>query len=763
MRIGVHSTLLSATLLGALCAALSGCAPPKQGQSQAKAPEVAAPFVNAGGMWMPEQMQAHAQTLKKLGVKLDPAQLSDPQGAQLGSVVYLGGCSASFISADGLILTNHHCATSALQYSSTLRQNLTRDGFVAKSRADEKSNGPAARVYVTLKQSDVTDSVLRGLAEIPDDRARYLEAEKRRKALVKACEARAPHVRCQVSAYFNGAQQMLIERLEIQDVRLVYAPPAGIGNFGGEIDNWRWPRHSGDFTLLRTYVSEDGTPAAYAKTNVPYHPPQHLKISRTPLHAGDLVWVAGYPAHSDQLATPFEVDELVSKFFPGRIRYCEENVAAIEAASKNDPDAELKGYGAVRGLENWKKAMQGSLLGLSSGVAQSKRAHYQVFRDWVARESPAQVALLKQLEDTLRERVKSQARRVNFDELTGSSVMLQAAISIVRAAKERSKPDEERLAAYQERNMGQLRDQLASLDQRYAMKIDVARLQLALDRVARAPLTDRSAAFAVLGGEIAQPAARTKFIKGLFIGSTLVSKSARLKHLDSSWARLEKHWDPLLKVARQLLPAIEAQEAEDDAFNGKLLRIWPQYLPLLQTFEDGPIAPEANRTLRITFGQVKGYSPSPAQPEYEPFTWAGQIPAKHTGKPPFEAPGPLLEKIAALEFGDYADPSSGQVPVDFLADTHITGGNSGSPTFDARGNLVGVAFDGNYEALASNWQYMPELTRSIHVDIRYVLWLMSTVLPAPPELLAELEFAEPETAPPVAAPKKTPPPTPATK
>jgi hypothetical protein len=681
-------------------------------------------------MWLPEQMTAHTGHLQQLGLKLDPKALTDPKAYPLAAVVFLGGCSASFVSSDGLIVTNHHCAVSALQYNSVPGRDLAHTGFTAKDRASERSNGPAARVFVTQKQTDITRQMTEGLPSLTDDRARFLESEKRSKFWVQACEQQTPNVRCQVSSLFGGAQYLLIESLEIKDVRLVHAPADGIGNFGGEIDNWQWPRHAGDYAFFRAYVGKDGKPAEYAPDNVPYHPPHHLKVSQQPLHEGDLVFVAGYPGHTEQLATTMEIDELVNWGMPRQIRYCQDNVAAIERAIKGDAAATLKGYPPIRGLNNRKKALEGSLAGLGlGGVAQKKRQQYVAFYSWLRKHNPTQLKVLDDFKMLLEQRSASRARRANLDEILQASQLLQGTIQIVRLAKERNKLDADRKPAFQERNVPMIRASLEALDQRYSQKIDVARLILALDRVATEPLNDRPVAFKTLGGELVQPKARLKNVTNLFVGSTLPSKAARLKLLASDWAKIEKHWDPLLKATRELVIEIEQREAEDEAFEGRMLLLRSKVVSLFREFLGHPVAPDANRTLRITYGTVKTYSPAPGRPPFPAFTRLHEVVGKHTGKDPFIAPKPLLDKIKASQLGPYVDTALGDLPLDFIADLHITGGNSGSPTLDADGNLVGLAFDGNYEAMASNWVYMPELTRSIHVDIRYILWLLDAVYP----------------------------------
>ncbi|MEM9151421.1 MAG: S46 family peptidase [Cyanobacteria bacterium P01_F01_bin.3] len=236
-------------------------------------------YENPGGMWMPGQMTEHTETLDKLGVEFDPKALLDPTSFPLGAVVSLGGCSASFVSDEGLIVTNHHCVQGPLQYNSTPEDNLIKNGFLAKTKGEEKWAGPSSRVFVTKSFKDVTAQILPGLEDITDPTERYAELEKRVKALDEACEERSEQTRCRIASYFEGAQYFEIESLEIKDVRLVYAPDAGIGVFGGEIDNWRWPRHTGDYSFLRAYVAPDGSSAEHSADNVPYKPPHHLKVS----------------------------------------------------------------------------------------------------------------------------------------------------------------------------------------------------------------------------------------------------------------------------------------------------------------------------------------------------------------------------------------------------------------------------------------------------------------------------------------------------
>ena len=358
----------------------------------AKAPE-RKPFENPGGMWVPSQLAEHDATLKSAGLELDPKALTDPMQPPLASVVSLGGCSASFVSPDGLIVTNHHCVTGILQFNATPKQNIVNDGYLAKTRADEKWAGPTNRIFVTRSFKDVTKDVRDGLDKLPNDRARNDQIEAREKALVGACEKDRPEVRCSLKAYFGGAQYLLVEQLEIRDVRLVYAPPEGVGNYGGEVDNWRWPRHGGDFAFLRAYVGKDQKPADHAESNVPYKPAHHLRLAQKPLAPNDFVMVAGYPGTTNRLRTSFEIKEALEWGYPRRITAFEEGVQVLEAVSKQSEAIAIKANPFLRGLSNALTKIKGLSEGLGKGGVAAERAKKDAeLKAWIDGEAARKAA-----------------------------------------------------------------------------------------------------------------------------------------------------------------------------------------------------------------------------------------------------------------------------------------------------------------------------------------------------------------------------------
>ena len=267
----------------------------------------AAGLIAEEGMWMPQQIPEMAAKLRALGFKGDPKAFADLSGQPMGAIVSLGGCTASFVSPDGLIVTNHHCVTGGLQFNSTPKRNLLKDGYLAKTRGEELPNGPGSRVFVTTSVTEVTSAITGNIDAKATDRERYDLIERRVKERIAACEKGGQ--RCNVASFFAGLKYFEIAQMEIKDVRLVYAPADGIGVFGGETDNWRWPRHTGDWSFLRAYVGKDGKPAAFSKDNVPFKPKHWLKISTEGIKPGDLVFVAGYPGRTQRHQTYAQVKE----------------------------------------------------------------------------------------------------------------------------------------------------------------------------------------------------------------------------------------------------------------------------------------------------------------------------------------------------------------------------------------------------------------------------------------------------------------------
>jgi hypothetical protein len=742
MQQHVRTLVAAAALLAAYAPKASSppTAPPAEATPAASEPAAAAtPAVpaapakprwqNPGGMWMPQQLAAQADTLKALGFALDPASLADPTGAALGSIVSLGGCSATFVSPDGLIVTNHHCVQGALQFNATPEANLIQDGYLAKTRAEEKFAGPTQHVYVTTKYEDATAAMTAGLADVKTDLERGKTLELREKAMLATCEKGRPEVRCRLEKFFGGREFWLIEQIDLKDVRLVYAAARGIGNFGGEIDNWRWPRHTGDFAFLRAYVGKDGKPADYSPDNVPYQPAHFMKLARAPLVDGDFVMVAGFPGSTHRLSDAAAIEEAATWEYPRNVEVYQQQLEVIDQVVGQNAKLAIKAETRKRGLNNYLTKYRGQLETFAKEdlVARRKQqdAELVAWIDADATRAPKYKPAFERLAQLHAEKQKTRETDAALADLKGPRTLLGAALTVVRKAKERAKPDADRELAFQERNWKRIDQEQIAFDKSYARELDRAIFALFVKRALALPAAQQPA---FLGKWL--PAAKRDeksvalALDKLYATTKMEDAKVRLGLLASATsAQLARSKDPFVQLALAVLPDVEAQEAREKAYKGALVLAEPLYVAAYAEKLGQPIAPDANGTLRITFGTVQ---PSPKGGRA--FTTASEMVAKATGAAPFNAPAPLVAAARAKKFGPYASAAlGGDLPLDFMSDVDITNGNSGSSTMNARGELVGLAFDGTYDSVASDWLYLAGVTRTIHCDIRYALWIIDAV------------------------------------
>ena len=706
---------------------------------------LAAQIAQAGeGMWVPQQLPEIAGPLKKAGLKLSPQQISDLTGDPMGAVVALGGCTASFVSPNGLVVTNHHCAYGAIQLNSTAENNLIKNGFNAPTTGDEVSAGPNARVFVLDEITDVTKDAQAAIASAGDDalgRTKALEAFE--KKLIADCEAEAGF-RCRLYSFSGGNTYRLFKNLEIKDVRLAYAPPGSVGKFGGDIDNWMWPRHTGDFAFYRAYVGKDGKPAAFSKDNVPYRPKHWLKFADQPLGAGDFVMVAGYPGSTNRYALAAEFDTTAQWTYPTIARHYKNQIAMVEAAGKQNADIQVKYAATMAGWNNTSKNYDGQLEGFKRiDAAGQKQREEAAVLGWLkgqgVKGQPALGAHAKLLD--LLEQSKATRDRDLTLALFNNTAMLGSATQLYRLSIEREKPNAERESGYQERDLPAIEGGLKQLERRYVAAMDRQLQEYWLNEYIKLPADQRVAAVdAWLGGN---DAAAVKRALDRLAGTKLGSTEERLKWFAADRKAFEASNDPAIQYAVAVMPTLLKLEQERKTRAGENLAARPVYLQALADYKKSQgefVYPDANLSLRITFGNVMGYAPKDGV-EYTPFTTLEGVVAKETGQDPFDSPKALLDAVAAKRYGGLEDKRIGSVPVNYLSDLDITGGNSGSPVLDAHGKLVGLAFDGNWESVSSNWVFDPKMTRTIAVDGRYLRWIMQEVYPAP-QLLKEMNVGK---------------------
>jgi hypothetical protein len=628
----------------------------------------------------------------------------------------------------------------AIQLNSTPQNNLIANGFNAATPAQEVSAGPAARVYVTTAFDRITDRILEG-ARGKTGRAYYDAVDAASKAAVAECEQDAGH-RCSVADMYYGTDFYLVKQLELKDIRLVYAPPEAIGNYGDEIDNFMWPRHSGDFAFYRAYVGKDGKPAAFSADNVPYQPPAYLTVSTDPVAEGDFAMLAGYPGTTYRHRMAMEFAEQVQDTLPSRVDIYGALVDTIEKAVEGDAEAQVLYAAQMASLENGLKRAQGELDGLRRSDAVDKRAADEAaMLAWFGRQSGAKAALddVKAAQELVAASHATSDRDTLFALMRSQTQLLGSAYRLQRLAMERDKPDAQRENGYQQRDEVRIEAALKQVQRRYDARIEKAIMAELLRRYRALPAGQHIAELdAVFGSDAAAVSAA---LERIYAGTKLGDADVRLGLLAAEPAAVLASDDALMQVAAKLMPAVLREEEVDKQRAGELLRLRPSYMRGWAGYSAAngkPLYPDANSTLRVSYGKVSSLDPRDGV-HYAPLTTVAGIMQKHTGEVPFDAPKPLRDAIARGDFGSTADPVLKTQTVDFMTNLDTTGGNSGSPVLDAKGRLIGLNFDSNWEAVSASWMYDPRYKRAIHVDARYLRWLLAKVYPAP-NLLREMNL-----------------------
>lgn len=685
------------------------------------------------GMWMPQQLPQVAKDLKAAGLGIDPARLSRPLGQPMGAIISLGGCTASFVSPQGLVVTNHHCAYGSIQYNSTPERDLLKNGFLAADFAEELPAAPGSRVYVTVALTDVTSQVLDAPTAALRGKARIDAIERNEKALVAQCEQDAGH-RCNVASFYGGLQYQLIKQLEIRDVRLVHAPAQGVGLFGGDTDNWMWPRHTGDYSFFRAYVGADGKPADFSPQNKPYQPQQVLPIAAAPLNEHDFVMVAGYPGRTNRHRLPDEVDFAFGWEMPARVKAMGEQLAEIKAATAGRRDAEIKLANTVARVGNYYKNYQGQLHSYQgSDILARKQASHAALKAWVqadAKRREQYGPALAEIDRLLAERQAIERREFLLSYATPG--LLKSAADLYEQAQQRQKPDAERKAGFQERDQLRRRQALEAAGRRFDAVTEKRVIGHFLLQYLAQPAGQLNSSFLQAlglrpGMDGLAVAAR---LDALFAGTKLADTDARLAWLNRDVAAFQASDDTLIKAAVALSADQVARETRDRELAGRIQQAYAGTMQALIAFRasQGQIVyPDANSTLRVAFGKVQGRKPGVDGADWTAFTTLRGIVAKHTGEGEFDAPQAQLDAIKARRFDKYGVKALDSVPVNFLATLDTTGGNSGSPVLNSKGELVGLLFDGTLDAVISDWDFNDHTNRSICVDARYMLWQMKVV------------------------------------
>ncbi|ALO41687.1 S46 family peptidase [Pseudoalteromonas phenolica] len=683
------------------------------------------------GMWQPHQLPELESVLKQKGLEIDVKSISKLTEFPMNAVISLGGCTASFVSPKGLVVTNHHCAYGSIQYNSTTDNNILENGFLAKTPSEDLPAAPGSRVYVTEEVTDVTAQVNQGTDGL-SGKARYEAIDKNRKALVAECEADGSY-RCNVYTFHGGLEYYLIKSLEIKDVRLAYTPAMGVGKYGGDIDNWMWPRHTGDFAFYRAYVGKDGKPAEYSKDNVPFASDSFLSVSAKGVQEGDFVMVTGYPGRTNRYRIATEVDYVFNTAYPLARKHNSKYVELIEENAPEGSQARIAYESTIAGYNNYIKNYGSMIESFKKGSMYTRKQQFEKdLAAWINANSDRKSKYGSVLTDLNKLVAESQAHNQR-DRMLGyvhRSQMISTARMLYRLAVEKQKPDAERERGYQERDLPRIQARLKSMSRRYDETVDKAILLHFLELYAALPKSERlvevDKAFNLTNGF--NKAKQKALLDDMYANSKLADEKARLWMADLEFSQINASADPFVQYAKAIFTVMKQIEDQDKELAGKQQAARPALMEAIIAYNKSlgkPVYADANSTLRVTYGTVGGYSPQDGLVA-TPFTSLEGLLAKNTGVEPFNSPEKQNELIKQKLYGAYTGGMN-TVPVNFLSNVDTTGGNSGSPTLNGKAELVGLLFDGVYESIIGDWDYDANLNRSIHVDSRYMLWVMDKV------------------------------------
>ena len=681
------------------------------------------------GMFLPDTLgDLPIKKLQQRGLKIPITDIYNPNGPSIkDAVVIVDGGTGEFLSNEGLLLTNHHVAFEALVGASDPSKDYATNGYLAKTRAEElPAKGYNAQITQDLK--DVTAEVLSGVTDemSPQDRAAAIAVKTRS---IQAANAKpAEGITAQVLPLNEGLSYYLFTYLILPDVRIVYAPPKSIGFYGGDPDNFEWPRHCGDFTFMRVYVAPDGKPAQYSASNVPYKPKKFLSLSMEGVKENDFVMVMGYPGSTRRYRESYSVAYNQDVFLPFVVDLFHQQIEAMQDAGKTDRELQIRLQSRIFDIANTLKDFEGSVTALRrEGIVDQKRKQEADFTRWVNENPDRQKKygeVLPSLQKAYDELLKDQPR----DTLVGQLAAASDLISVVSVAVA--------LAADKEKPMGQRNPNMDMLGTRaraavaevFAERLpgyDRKMLAFLLRKAAELPTGQKIEAIEKRFGSLKDSErirAEEEFAAAVMESKKLATPESVEALFTMTAAQLRELHEALVDFAGEMGALTSDVQERTRTFNGKVARWRPMLVRGMSEMRGSKPYPDANRTLRFTYGEVKGYVPKDAA-VYQAFTNLSGVIEKDTGREPFDAPEKLKQLYRTRDFGPYATPDGKNVPVDFLSTTDIIGGNSGSPILNGRGEQVGIVFDGNYEGLGNDFFYNDAKGRTISVDIRYVLFI----------------------------------------
>jgi hypothetical protein len=681
------------------------------------------------GMFLPDKInQLPLKKLQQRGLKIPITDIYNPNGPSIkDAVVIVDGGTGEFLSPEGLLLTNHHVAFDALVSASDPSKDYASNGYLAKNRSEELP-AKGYTVQITQELKDVTAEVMSGVTDTTPQQERNASIAGKSRAIEMASAKPDVGITSRVLPLNEGLSYYLFTYLELRDVRIVYSPPKNIGFFGGDPDNFEWPRHCGDFTFMRVYTGADGKPGEYSASNVPYKPKKFLSISMGGVKENDFVMVMGYPGSTRRYRESYSIAYNQDVFMPFLIDLFHRQIEVLQGVGKNDRELQIKLQSKIFDIANTVKDFEGSVVAMRRfGIVDQKRKDEAAFTGWINQSPDRQKTyadVLPALQRAYDELQKTQPRDIVIQQIAELGDFFAVAGLISSAVADKEKPQAERNPNL-EMVVMRARSALAEIFAERLPGFEREMLAFLLRKAAELPPDQKiepiEKRFGNLKGD-ARVRAEEEFVRAVTESKNLSTPESFSKLFDMTTAQLRQLNEPVIDFGAEMR-ALNGQVAtRTRAFNALVGRLRPLLVRGMSEMRGGLPYPDANRTLRFTFGDVRGYIPHDAA-IYQAFTNLSGVIEKDIGREPFDAPEKLKQIYRAHDFGPYATPDGQNVPVDFLSTTDIIGGNSGSPIMNGRGEQVGIIFDGNYEGLGNDFFYNDAKGRAISVDIRYVLFI----------------------------------------